>query len=188
MRRQSFFLISTLFLFFTYGVYGQKRSLQIGGKLITEFEDWKTYEPGLGVQLVYRITKHSGIESGIYYKIQARGGYYYFDTAFNLYYWTVKERTLLLPVLYRYDSKTLNFTAGPVLKYSMGWKDRTKNPPAFIPPYALQNFELIATISVSRNFYLNSAWILEPEIRASAFVPAGGGGVSLNIALRKKIF
>ena len=62
----------TLFLFlilvFSVSCFSQKRSLQVGGRIMNEFTLYDGLAPGFGAQLVYRITKHGGLETGLYYQ------------------------------------------------------------------------------------------------------------------------
>jgi hypothetical protein len=185
IRKMHFAILATLL--FTAHIFSQKKSLEIGIKVMTEFTHPKIYEPGIGLQSVLKLTKHSGVETGLYLKTDANS-YFSYDSAFNLGYRQSKEKNLLLPILYRFDSKFLSFTAGPILKYFMSWKDVTKAPPQTITRYNQKTFELMASLSISKNFHLSPSLILEPEVRGSAFVPRGGGGFQLNLSLRKKLF
>jgi hypothetical protein len=60
----------------------QRKPLEAGFKLINEF-GYGLYEPGAGVQLVCPLSAHSGIETGLYYKIDAYN--YYFFTSSSFY-------------------------------------------------------------------------------------------------------
>ncbi len=168
-------------------VYSQKTSLEIGGKVINELATWKNFGPGAGLQVVYKVTKHSGLETGIYYKINPKH-YLFPDSLLGLSYEKFNERVILIPILYRFDSKIINFTAGFGIDYIISLKDIQKKEPLGYPKDYFNRIEFVSILSISKTFYLNNSWILEPEIRGTAFVPAGGGGVGLNISLRKKIF
>ncbi len=186
MREKSFFLISVIILVSFSGIYGQKGSFQLGGKLINELTFDNQYAPGIGAQAIYRFGGKSGIETGLYYKI--RPNVFPFIPPFSYYYHIeIEERNILLPLLYRFDSRFLNFTIGPVLKYFIGWKVRRNESGVVIKDYTTDRFELISTASISRNFKLTPTWIFEPEIRFSAFVPNGDGGWGLNFSIRKKL-
>lgn len=169
-----------------FNVKAQNNSLEIGGKLMNEWVEGKSYGPGIGLQAIYKITKHSGIETGLYYKTSPRF-YFLVYTAGN-YYKKVNEKTILIPLVYKFDSRLINFTAGMAVDYLIvkNQSDRdlsrsiTKNNPG--------RAQFISTLSVSKNFYLNESLIFEPEIRGSSYIPAGGGGVGFNLSFRKKIF
>ena len=183
MKRQLLYL-SIIFLLLTPAI-GQKRSLQIGGKIINELTFYNGYTPGGGIQAIYRIGKHGGIESGVYYKIRRRD---YFLQTINgiLVVEEVTERNIIIPFLYRFDSKHINFTIGPAVEFFLGWKVKKTNYND-LTGYRAENPELISTASVSRNFNLPNNWIFEPELRFSAFVPRGDGGFGLNFSFRKKL-
>ena len=155
--------------------------------MINELAMWKSFGFGIGVQSVYMFTKHSGIESGLYYKINPKN-YFTTDAQGNFVNIIAREKTILFPVLYRFESALINFTAGMAIDYLLNQKDFKSNTSFPSVKWKGRNSEFISTISISKNFYLKKSLIVEPEIRASSFVPAGGGGVALNLSLRKKIF
>ena len=106
--------------------FGQKKSAEIGLKLINEIEDRGTYAPGIGVQALYMITDHSGIESGFYYKINPQ--YYLVSSSLNNYtFKRYKEKVIQLPLLYRFESRLVNFTGGFALEYFINLKEFKKN-------------------------------------------------------------
>src|SRR5205809_153853 len=106
MRKKSL-LVFTAFLFLQ-SISAQQRSLQVGGKLINDFTFYDGYSPGWGGQLVYRIKKHAGIETGIYYKI--RNVSYVYSTPTWGTSVNIKDKRIQIPVLYRFDSRILNFS------------------------------------------------------------------------------
>jgi hypothetical protein len=99
MKRQ--LLILPIILLILAPAFGQKRSSEIGVKLINEIEDRGTYAPGIGVQALYMITNHSGIESGFYYKINPQ---YYMESSsltnytFKRYNEKVMPTTFIIPI------------------------------------------------------------------------------------------
>ncbi|MBC7874350.1 MAG: hypothetical protein H7Y01_10160 [Ferruginibacter sp.] len=161
--------------------------MEIGGKLISELADWKSYGPGIGLQTIFNITKHSGLETGLYFKINPKY-YRYIDGAGIFSGKNFPEKVVQVPLLYRFDSKPINFTAGLALDYILNLEKMKKSSPFGLSPDYFHRLELVSTISVSKSFYLNKSLVIEPELRASAFVPQGGGGVALNVSLRKMIF
>ena len=140
MRRQSFFYLSIFFLFFNPGLNEQEKSVQIGGKFINELLFGNHYAPGFGAQVVYRIGKRSGIESGLYYKIRPNSFLYYPPISTTFYHIHISEKNILFPMLYRFDSRFLNFTVGPVLEYFIGWKLRRNQSEVVIKEYVTGSF------------------------------------------------
>jgi hypothetical protein len=168
----------------------QERSLQIGGKLINEFTFYNGFAPGFGGQVVYRIGKHGGLESGLNYQnkylefftfVQVSGSSY-------TYYIKIAEHHLQIPLLYRFDSKAINFSAGPVIDYFIGWDIRQKDPGVTVNDYDRNTISLIGAAGISRSFYLSSTIILEPELKLNYIFTEDDGGLAINIVLRKKLF
>lgn len=188
MKKQFFCIFLFLFFLFTTVIIGQKNNFEVGGKLINELTFENNYAPGIGVQVICRMSNKSGIESGLYYKIRPISIISYPPISTTFYHVVVSERNLLFPVLYRFDSRKINFTIGPVLEYYLGWRFRSHQSEVVIKDYITDGLELIATASISRNFNLNNKWIFEPELRFSAFVPNGDGGYGLNFSFRKKLY
>ena len=130
---------------------------------------------------------HSGIESGFYYKINPQ--YYLVSSSLNNYtFKRYKEKVIQLPLLYRFESRLVNFTGGFALEYFINLKEFKKTLPAAYADGSLQRFTVVPTISVSKSWYFSRSWCVEPELRASAPIPQGGVGIAINLSLRKRIF
>jgi hypothetical protein len=183
-----FFLLS--FLSNGFVVTAQKRSLQIGGKLINEFTFYNGFAPGFGGQVVYRISRHGGIESGLNYQNKYFSFFTFVQVGGNsyTYYTKIAEHYLQIPLLYRFDSKAINFSAGPTLDYFIGWNVRHKDPGVTVNDYDRNTVSLVGAACVSRSFYLSPSIILEPELKFNYIFTQDDGGVAINIALRKKLF
>lgn len=185
MKRQ---LLSLAIIFFvvTPG-FGQKKSFEIGGKYISEIVNGGHYSPGIGVQAIYKFTKHSGIESGLYFKVNPEF-YLVSQGLLNYSFRRYDEKVIQLPFLYRFESSVINFTAGFAVEYLINMKTIEKTlPPGYTNEF-FTRLEAVLTISISKSWSLGRSWIIEPELRVSAPVPEGGVGTGLNISLRKRIF
>ena len=173
-------------------LYGQKnkRSLEIGAKLINEYFSTDGWGIGLGGQLVYKITKHSGIESGLYYQSKPVGFSIYISNGISNYIYSGKiaERRLLFPVFYRYSSKFINFSAGPELGYFLGWRAKSSSPGLTINNYDTNNLQFTFSAGVSKSFNLSESLILEPEVKYNLHLTEEDFGPAFNISLRKKLF
>ena len=168
----------------------QNKSLQIGGKLINELTFNNGFAPGFGGQIVYRMGKHGGMESGLNYQNRYLGFFItvnYMGSTYT-YFTKIAEHHLQIPLLYRYDSKKINFSIGPTIDYFIGWNVRRKDPGVTVNSYDRNTVGLIISASASRSFYLSPTLILEPEIKFNIIPTDDDGGIALNIALRKKLF
>lgn len=189
MKKRYFFLF-LIYLLSSFTAAAQKKSLQIGGKLINEFTFYNGFAPGLGGQVVYRISKHGGIESGLNYQNRYVSFYtiVQYGSISNTYFTRIAEHWLQLPIHYRYDSKAINFSVGPTIYYFIGWHTKYKDAGVTVNDYDRNAVSLAGSAGISRSIYLSTELILEPEIRFNYIFTDDDGGLALNIALRKKLF
>ena len=189
MKKLTLLLFLSLLLISFEGT-AQKRELQIGGKIINDLTLYNGYAPGFGGQLVYRMGKHGGLESGLYYESR----YQAFFTTVQInqttyyYYTKIAERWLQLPLLYRFDSKFINFVVGPALDYFIGWKVKQTGPGVTVNDYNRNSVRFVTSAGVSKSFDLSSTIILEPEIKFNYFPSESDGGVLINVSLRKRLY
>lgn len=191
MKKRYFLLFITyLWLSLPRPAIAQGKSLQIGVKLINEFTFYNGFAPGFGGQVVYRIGKHGGIESGLNYqnKYLEFFTFVYLSGSSYTYYTKIAEHHLQIPLLYRFDSKAINFSVGPAIDYFIGWNVRYKDTGVTINDYDRNIVSLFGAASMCRSFYLSPTIILEPELKLNYIFTEDDGGVAINIALRKKLF
>lgn len=181
-------LLFVLFLFFIVNTYCQKRSLQVGIKILNELTFYNGFVPGFGSQLIYQKGKHSAIETGIFYEIAPVG----FDIYVNNSYYghgVINERRISIPVLYRFNSSILNFSVGPAMSYFIGWKTKSITPGSTINNFTDNTLQVIGSAAVSKKVNLSNTIILEPEIKFNNVIGRrNDGNFSLDFALRKEIF
>ena len=179
-----------LILFIPVSSFSQNRSLQLGGRIMNEITLYDGLAPGFGAQFVYRITRHGGIESGLYY--QSRKVNYFIEAQSGgtgvTYEAQVAERRLQLPILYRFDSKAINFVVGTSLDYFLGWKEKSNNSEVKIVSYDRDALSVALSAGLSKSIYLTPTLILEPEAKFNLIVTDDDGGLGLNLGLRKIIF
>jgi hypothetical protein len=182
------FYLAFITLFFLFSTGAQQRSLWSGGKLINNWTFYNGSAVGFGGQLIYKMTKHSGLETGLYYYNRPRDytTTIYYGNTMSTYDFGVNERRLLMPVFYRFDSKFLNFSVGPVLDYFVGWKQT--DGLVEVNSYSNSAIQVTGSAGVSKSFYLNPTLILEPEVMFNYIFAEDDGAIGLNLSLRKKIF
>jgi hypothetical protein len=91
IEKSYFFLFITyVWLSLPFHAIAQEKSLQIGGKLINEFTFYNGFAPGFGGQVVYRIGKHGGIESGLNYQNKYLGFFIFVQVGGNSYTYYTK--------------------------------------------------------------------------------------------------
>lgn len=168
----------------------QKKSLQVGGKIINEFTFNNGIAPGFGGQLIYKMGTHGGFESGLIYQSRSTGFYTFlqYGNISNYYFLKIAEHWFQIPLLYHFDSRIINFSIGPSMNYFLGWKVRYKDPALTVDSYDRKTVSLNGSAGISRSFHLSASMILEPEIKLNYIFSDDDGGIAINVALRKKLF
>lgn len=119
---------------------------------------------GLGAVADFKITKRSGIETGVYlrgYKTRFR----ILIPPSGLWAVTVAERHLSFPLLYKYHTRIVNLSAGPTFDFFLGWKQKD-NSGAVVNSYSIDpEFNVGIMGKISKRINLSKKFILEPEIR-----------------------
>ena len=80
------------------------------------------FRPGLGIHFERQITKRSGIETGIYHRNYiTKGSVIYSNQSGNtIMRFTVSERHLSVPFLYKFYSRFINLHAGLSFEFYTG--------------------------------------------------------------------
>lgn len=171
-------------------LFSQDRTLQAGLKLTGELTLYDGLAPGAGIQFVYKLTHHSGFESGVFWQKRR------FATLFTegppgntpLYKTTVYSHRLQIPLLYRFSSKPINFSTGPVIDFPIGKTIVTNDPDPTLNKIDNYKTGINLTINFSHTFHLSPALLLEPEIGFNYLPARNDGGAAINLSLRRKIF
>ena len=198
MKLRTFYKTGILFLFYllaTHNSHAQKKSsLELGVQLMAEANSaYGSVMPLTGVQFIYQKGKHSGFETGLYYRT-AR-----FHLAYSIYdpssgYQSgdlpMSERFISIPVLYRFNSRVLNFAAGPSFDLFLNWKAKNNKSPVSVTRNKNPNsIEVGAVASVSKSFLFGDKWVLEPAVRFNPIFTEGDPYVNsaLGFSLRYKL-
>ena len=179
----------TLFLLFfslaCLTATAQKKKLGLGLKWVNDLTLNYGLAPGIGIQATYRLTEHGGFESGIYF---STWNHHYISTdGAGLSSGRIAERHLYLPVLYRYVSRRINFTAGAAADFFLQYNQKDKYGNITLAELEPPGTSMFFTAGVSRSVYLSKTLILEPEIRINYKFLDDDGSLGLNLALRKEI-
>jgi len=191
---KSFFLILIAISVPGISVFAQERSWQVGIKAMIErtryFDDGLGY--GAGLQVIYKSKQQFGVETGIQWQYRRAMRLYVTVDPANPGDEIADYNTnrLQIPVLFRYNSKILNGTLGPVIDIELNTKLKTKSTdPALkiLRPYTTR-----AGISagMSHTFNLRNKWVFEPALRAYYvnIDREDNGGFSFDIVFRRRIF
>jgi hypothetical protein len=97
---------------YSSALFAQTKSLQIGIKLMGELTLYDELAPGGGLQLVYRIAKHGGLETGINWQSRRSGTLITEGSpgGGGPFIGEIYTQLLQIPLLYRFNSTAINFT------------------------------------------------------------------------------
>jgi hypothetical protein len=165
------FAFVIVFLLGSIGIHSAQAqsSTRIGAAFTIESNEYGTpIEPGVGIVVERKVTKRSGIETGLFYRNYVREGYFIVNSgsgsgAFNF---TVAERHLSFPVLYKLHTGILNLSVGPSFEFFLGWNQRNASETVVVTSYSIDPvFAVGAMLKLSKNIRLSENFILEPEFR-----------------------
>lgn len=121
------------------------------------------FSPNVGLSFEARLTRHSGIETGFYYRnVKYAGGISLADP--NTRYDASYSRYFSIPVLYKYYSRILNVGAGINYDFRFSQSDNRTSD-------AQNRFGLM--VKVSKDITLSKGLFLEPEFHFNPFVDDG---------------
>lgn len=134
------------------------------------------FRPGLGLQFERQITRRSGIETGLYYRTFAQQGTITLNTQpgfINLPF-TVAERHISIPVLYKFYARIVNLHIGPTFDFYLGWKQLNKSSSLEVTDYSIDpNFSLGLMTKISKTIRIDEKLTLQPELRLNPIISHG---------------
>ena len=173
--------------FFTlHSASGQESALAVGIKWVDDLTLYHGLAPGFGGQVTYRLGRHAGVESGVYYSTWDH--HFIFGDANGYSTTKIAERHLYFPLLYRHEARKLNFTIGAALDLFLAYKNKTGENRFPAPSLPRPKTGYFLTGSLSKSIFLFHDLFLEPELRLNWKVQKKDGSLGLNIALRKKFY
>ena len=194
MRQNIVFAIALFLLAISNDANAQsKGQLEVGVKIMAEGNSgYGGTAPFIGLQLVYPKGKHGGLETGIYYRPIKTDFVTYASVNGTSQYVvsTVAQRFIHLPILYRYQSKIVNFTGGPSFDFYLGWKDRSNKSQVTVTSFNRSSTVLIGIVaSLSKSIYLTEKITLEPELRFNPIISEGDpyAHTAFGFAVRYKL-
>jgi hypothetical protein len=147
------------------------------------------FRPSVGVTFESQLGKHSGFETGLYYRTDVTRGFtnYTDSTGTRLYRFTIAHRYMNLPILYKFYSRFLHFSAGPALDLFTGWQQKKDDLPANITGFDVSpKLDIGFLVKAGKAILLNNRIILEPEIRYA--YPRDFGGLGVGVAIKYNAF
>lgn len=179
-------LLSTLLLIFAFSNDGYSQKKMIAGLDLTVETTGDHWVPGIGATFEYKLTKHSGLETGLFYRIYKVSGYAYSNNFSQNF--IIAERHLSIPVLYKFYSSIVNFSVGPTIDFYLGWKQKMGKTVIEIDTYDIDpTVSLGGMLKLSKTINLSEKLLLEPELRLnpilSNYRAYGGLGIAVKYRL-----
>lgn len=143
--------------------------------------------PGLSFER--KFTARSGVETGLFYRTDQTSYFFSYTDASGTHsdINIVAERNVSVPVLYKYYARKINFSAGPVLDFFLGWKQKDDSP-VRVSSYERNPPVRVGFLGkVSRFFPLGEKLVLEPDLRFSSVQSIDAAGFGLGISLRYRL-
>ena len=166
------FLQIFLFLLFITSVnilFGQDKN-SIGVDFTGEIISNKNFIPGIGIFYNRVIKNHHSIGIGCYYRTYNEELFFFPFFSNKKYYFTVQERYLSIPIIYKYSLKLINISAGMGLDMYMGWKevDNQYDNNIKMDKYAYdKSYYKYIIIKVGKDIKLTDNFYIEPALRYS---------------------
>jgi len=173
----------SLSVFFSTFLIAQQQSFHGGIKLTNDLTFYHGWAGGFGALAIYKLGKHNGIESGIYYTNRE---HWLFLTPSAIV--KGRQKRIYMPFLYRYESKVLNFTTGPILDFLAKWEVSEKLGDPNLIDYSWNTVDILSSVSVSKSIYISNRISLEPEIRFNYSFSEKDGSAGINLAISKQLF
>jgi hypothetical protein len=166
---ESLVLLSTFIIFLVFNVSAQEESPnRIGISLAGEFLPEQSFNPNFGFFGLRNFTQKSGIEVGVLYRTELDGFTFDFEEPDgNTYfeYVSMRKGFLNFPVLYRFTTKFVTFSAGPNIDAFATWNQLGGNRVTVNSFSISPSVTVGPLVKISRVIPIKGSLALEPEFR-----------------------
>ncbi|MEO5890122.1 MAG: hypothetical protein ABIQ31_07715 [Ferruginibacter sp.] len=180
--------VALIFIIFLPSIcFSQVKSTYVGLNVISEFESsLANGTPGVGITIERQLTKHSGIESGIYYRTHIYNQT--FITNSTVFSFSVSEKYISLPLLYKYYSRIVNLSAGATVDYFAGWSQKSGTDGLKVNSHSVDpNFAFGIMAKAGKSFPINKQLFIEPELRFNYIMPTLRNYFGIGVSLKYKL-
>ena len=180
--------VPLLFVIFSPTIsFSQNKATYVGLNLTSEFES--TLENGtlgLGVTIERKLTKHSGIESGLYYRTCIYEQT--FVTNSTVFAFSLSEKYISFPILYKFYSRIVNLSVGPSVDYFAGWDQKSGTDGLKVDDHSVDpNFAFGIMAKAGKSFPLSKQLFIEPELRYNRIIPTLRNYFGIGISMKYKL-
>jgi hypothetical protein len=176
-------IISTVLI--TNFAFSQKTTF-LKFNLTSDFIKDKSFIEGFGLSIERRITEHSGLESGVSYRTyKVRGSIRSGDLFYN---YTLNEKHLSVPVLYRYYSSIIDLSVGPTLDYYGVWSvNKNSSDIKVISDEEKKEFGIGFLAKASKRINVDDKFYLEPDIHFNPLLLIKRNFVGFGLSMKYKL-
>lgn len=149
-----------------------------------------SFKPGIGFLFERKMTKRSGIETGLYYRNYMQTGLVTISDAsgYQSFSLDISESHLSIPALYKFYTNIVNLSAGPSFDFYLGWRQKHKNAVINLDSYSIDPaFSIGLMGKISKSITLNKQFALEPELRLNHILTFNRTFIGLGIAGKYKL-
>ena len=186
-KRHKFLIAGFIFILFTsVNTLNAQNKTYLGIDFVNEVADKEHILPGVGLNIARTVGKHSGIEAGVYYRaylqpISFSLEGYYFNT-------DIRESHLSIPILYKFSSRIVNFSAGPSFEVFLGWKQTSETGEVEVESYEIDpKYNLGVMAKLGKDIKLSEKLVFEPELRFNPIFNLERVYVGLGLRLKLDI-
>lgn len=180
--------ITIIILFILFVKSAQAQVQNFVGFNFTVEQGSNNFRPGAGLHFERKMTKRSGLETGIYYRNYVQNGTISMMTPGGGGYFlpfTVAERHISMPLLYKFYSRIVNLHVGTTFDFFTGWKQINQTSLVEVQEYSIDpSFALGAMLKISKQARISEKISLEPEIRINPIFSTGRIYAGLGILTR----
>jgi hypothetical protein len=172
-----------IILFTSVSTLNAQNKTYLGIDFVNEIADKDHLRPGVGLNVARTFGKHSGIETGVYYRsyIQSLS----FSMEGNYFDVDIRESHLSIPVLYKFSSRIVNFSAGPTFEVFLGWKDVSSPDEVEVNDYDIDpEYNLGAMVKLGKDIRLSDKLVFEPELRFNPIFSSERVYIGLDLKLK----
>lgn len=145
----------------------------------------------IGATFEIQMSRHSGGETGLFYHANSTTGIISYPDATgpHSYSFTVSNRYLTVPVLYKYYTKFIDFSVGPTIDFYVGWKQKHDEFPYQIQSNTVNPKMRVGFLAkVSKDFSLSQRFVIEPEIRFSSVHAFDEANLGIGITVKYRFW
>lgn len=156
--------------------------------IVEDANDSQNLRPGVGLVIDHKLTRKSGIESGVFYRTFKDRSFFNIvpPSGGNLFLFSeIRESYITVPILYKFHTRIVNVSLGPTFDFFLGWKQTGGSPDLEVNDFSIDpTFSIGGILKMSKNIRLSESLHLEPDMRINPLFGTnriyGGFGLAIK--------